>query len=127
MPKQSQGGLRSRKGCWTCRDRHKKCDEQRPYCQRCTASGLACAGYGVRLTWGADNPDDIAGLRRPAARRPRLRAAEEPVVNPESLDTANVIDRNAIPLAVLDNGAATSDEDEILLESCAHAISIVIR
>ncbi|KAL4895000.1 fungal-specific transcription factor domain-containing protein [Aspergillus ambiguus] len=38
-------------GCWTCRKRHVKCDEQRPDCLRCRRSGRLCQGYGVRLGW----------------------------------------------------------------------------
>ncbi|KNG81737.1 hypothetical protein ANOM_009138 [Aspergillus nomiae NRRL 13137] len=38
-------------GCWTCRSRRVKCDEQRPSCQRCRRSGRTCQGYGVRLGW----------------------------------------------------------------------------
>ncbi|KAE8388676.1 fungal-specific transcription factor domain-containing protein [Aspergillus alliaceus] len=38
-------------GCWTCRSRSVKCDEQRPYCLRCCRSGRSCQGYGVRLGW----------------------------------------------------------------------------
>ncbi|KAH8774576.1 fungal-specific transcription factor domain-containing protein [Diaporthe sp. PMI_573] len=38
-------------GCWTCRERHVKCDEQRPRCKRCVAGKFACQGYGTRLTW----------------------------------------------------------------------------
>lgn len=38
-------------GCWTCRERHVKCDEQHPKCKRCIAGNFACQGYGTRLTW----------------------------------------------------------------------------
>lgn len=38
-------------GCWTCRKRHVKCDEQRPECARCRRGGRVCQGYGVRLGW----------------------------------------------------------------------------
>lgn len=38
-------------GCWTCRSRRVKCDEQLPSCQRCQSFGVECEGYGVRLTW----------------------------------------------------------------------------
>lgn len=38
-------------GCWTCRERHVKCDEQRPKCKRCIAGNFACQGYSRRLTW----------------------------------------------------------------------------
>ncbi|WQF84796.1 Putative zn(2)Cys(6) fungal-type DNA-binding domain, fungal transcription factor [Colletotrichum destructivum] len=38
-------------GCWTCRERHVKCDEQRPRCRRCLMGDFTCQGYGTRLTW----------------------------------------------------------------------------
>ncbi|EXJ88584.1 hypothetical protein A1O1_05514 [Capronia coronata CBS 617.96] len=38
-------------GCWTCRERHVKCDEARPSCARCLKGGFACQGYGIRLVW----------------------------------------------------------------------------
>ncbi|KAL0943034.1 uncharacterized protein CTRU02_200920 [Colletotrichum truncatum] len=38
-------------GCWTCRERHVKCDEERPRCRRCTTGSFVCQGYGTRLTW----------------------------------------------------------------------------
>ncbi|KAL1984203.1 hypothetical protein VTN96DRAFT_9424 [Rasamsonia emersonii] len=34
-----------RTGCITCKVRHKKCDETRPYCLRCTSTGRKCDGY----------------------------------------------------------------------------------
>ncbi|KAH7157312.1 fungal-specific transcription factor domain-containing protein [Dactylonectria estremocensis] len=38
-------------GCWTCRGRKVKCDEERPGCRQCRQKNLACQGYGVRLHW----------------------------------------------------------------------------
>jgi len=38
-------------GCWTCRERHVKCDEERPQCRRCRKGGYECQGYGVKLVW----------------------------------------------------------------------------
>lgn len=38
-------------GCWTCRQRHVKCDEQRPICKRCVTGNFACQGYSTRLRW----------------------------------------------------------------------------
>ncbi|KAE9367999.1 hypothetical protein N431DRAFT_561813 [Stipitochalara longipes BDJ] len=32
-------------GCLTCRIRHVKCDEAKPACKRCTATGRKCDGY----------------------------------------------------------------------------------
>ncbi|KAJ5465607.1 hypothetical protein N7530_009394 [Penicillium desertorum] len=34
------------------RGRHKKCDEIRPVCERCSQAGMACEGYETRLIWG---------------------------------------------------------------------------
>ncbi|PYH77016.1 hypothetical protein BO82DRAFT_395733 [Aspergillus uvarum CBS 121591] len=41
---------RSRSGCWTCRKRHQKCDEQKPTCLNCRLRGVDCGGYGIVLT-----------------------------------------------------------------------------
>ncbi|OOQ90590.1 hypothetical protein PEBR_03771 [Penicillium brasilianum] len=38
-------------GCWTCRTRRVKCDDERPHCRRCRRSGWQCQGYGLRLGW----------------------------------------------------------------------------
>ncbi|KAJ5835405.1 hypothetical protein N7447_001431 [Penicillium robsamsonii] len=38
-------------GCWTCRDRRVKCDEERPHCRRCQQNGWTCKGYDLRLGW----------------------------------------------------------------------------
>ncbi|CDK24049.1 unnamed protein product [Kuraishia capsulata CBS 1993] len=39
-------------GCWTCRRRGVKCDEERPSCKNCKAYGVECEGYMVKLCWG---------------------------------------------------------------------------
>ncbi|KAE9376275.1 hypothetical protein N431DRAFT_400381 [Stipitochalara longipes BDJ] len=36
---------RSRTGCLTCKFRKVKCDETKPYCNRCKAFGIGCDGY----------------------------------------------------------------------------------
>ncbi|TGO43141.1 hypothetical protein BHYA_0003g00950 [Botrytis hyacinthi] len=38
---------KTRTGCWTCRKRRVKCDEDKPHCARCEASGFKCDGYSV--------------------------------------------------------------------------------
>lgn len=43
--------LRSKKGCWTCRVRKKKCDERRPICGTCDSLTLYCHGYGPKPEW----------------------------------------------------------------------------
>lgn len=42
--------LRTRSGCFTCRDRHLKCDEQKPVCQNCINSRRKCY-RGIRLNF----------------------------------------------------------------------------
>ncbi|EXJ79157.1 hypothetical protein A1O3_08658 [Capronia epimyces CBS 606.96] len=34
-----------RSGCLTCKIRRKKCDEEKPFCRRCTSTGRKCDGY----------------------------------------------------------------------------------
>ncbi|KAK3349538.1 hypothetical protein B0T25DRAFT_245387 [Lasiosphaeria hispida] len=43
---------RTRTGCITCRVRRVRCDEQKPFCNRCVSTGRNCDGYA----------DDHAGL-----------------------------------------------------------------
>ncbi|KAM3444232.1 hypothetical protein MY4824_000121, partial [Beauveria thailandica] len=40
-----QWAPRVRTGCWTCRSRHVKCDEARPFCIRCRKGNRTCSGY----------------------------------------------------------------------------------
>ncbi|KAJ5257139.1 hypothetical protein N7478_013243 [Penicillium angulare] len=42
---------RSNHGCWTCRLRKKKCDENIPVCSACVSLELECHGYGPRPEW----------------------------------------------------------------------------
>ncbi|KAF7183737.1 hypothetical protein CNMCM7691_004087 [Aspergillus felis] len=47
-------GARSNKGCWTCRIRHRKCDESVPACRECTERRIHCHGYGPQPDWVQD-------------------------------------------------------------------------
>jgi Fungal Zn(2)-Cys(6) binuclear cluster domain len=47
--KTRRGVPKSRQGCLICRARHVKCDEERPYCQKCTTTGRAC-DYAAKST-----------------------------------------------------------------------------
>lgn len=48
----------SRGGCWTCRIRHKKCDEARPECHECKSRTITCHGYGQKPHW-IDNSAEL--------------------------------------------------------------------
>ncbi|KAM3086485.1 hypothetical protein ACMFMG_000618 [Clarireedia jacksonii] len=45
------GLLRSKRGCWTCRLRKKKCDEVHPSCSTCNSLSITCYGYGPKPEW----------------------------------------------------------------------------
>lgn len=72
-PQQPRKRTKTFTGCWTCRSRKIKCDETRPRCSQCSAKGLDCEGYGVRLQWlppatdadslQAELPAAVAGAR----------------------------------------------------------------
>ncbi|KAL1846783.1 hypothetical protein VTK73DRAFT_211 [Phialemonium thermophilum] len=47
-----KGEVRTRRGCWKCRERRVKCPEQRPVCRHCERLGFVCA-YDFRLSWQA--------------------------------------------------------------------------
>ncbi|RDL37040.1 uncharacterized protein BP5553_04473 [Venustampulla echinocandica] len=40
-----RGTPKSRNGCVTCKIRRVKCDEVKPWCERCTSTGRKCDGY----------------------------------------------------------------------------------
>ncbi|KAJ5206889.1 hypothetical protein N7472_003337 [Penicillium cf. griseofulvum] len=61
---------RSHQGCWTCKQRRRRCDKARPSCQNCVERGATCEGYEVRLKWGT-------GI----ASRGRFTGADKPVKN----------------------------------------------
>ena len=50
-PGSAEPKKRSRTGCWPCKARKVKCDEERPQCQNCVKQGEPC-DYSIRLNWG---------------------------------------------------------------------------
>ncbi|CAK9436013.1 uncharacterized protein LODBEIA_P05880 [Lodderomyces beijingensis] len=45
---------RSKRGCWTCRVKHVKCDETRPTCKNCAKFGLSCDYSVVKPDYVSD-------------------------------------------------------------------------
>ncbi|RMZ68198.1 fungal Zn binuclear cluster domain containing [Pyrenophora seminiperda CCB06] len=76
---------RSRTGCWTCREAGYKCDEQKPFCGRCTRLKIVCKGYGVKLKW---LDDAVSTLAKPPRKSRKKKAAvmekEEEAFSPSS-------------------------------------------
>ncbi|KAM3537573.1 hypothetical protein ARSEF1564_009504 [Beauveria bassiana] len=65
--------IRSRTGCFTCRRRKKKCNEEKPLCSGCRRNHLEC-------TWPTENNNTLqtrgknpssAAISKPAANKPR--------------------------------------------------------
>ncbi|KAH8592745.1 fungal-specific transcription factor domain-containing protein [Bisporella sp. PMI_857] len=52
---------RVRTGCFTCRKRKKKCDEQKPACANCQKTGVVCEGFPPQIHW-----ETRAALRKAA-------------------------------------------------------------
>lgn len=74
---------RTRTGCWTCREAGYKCDEQKPFCQRCTRLKITCKGYGVRLKWQDGTAGTVA--KKPRATRKKKSTGPETMSTPASL------------------------------------------
>ncbi|KAM6529266.1 hypothetical protein FALCPG4_007413 [Fusarium falciforme] len=105
---------RSRHGCWTCKRRHKKCDEARPVCNRCAQAGMTCEGYQTRLTWGPSNPDPappMAGVVLNPVRKPRLQKKARQREEAEAIAEASP---NS-DLAIADPGSVSSPDQLDLL------------
>lgn len=67
--------------CFTCQERHMKCDRRRPYCSQCLEYDKSCSGYKTALTWniGVASRGKLRGMALPIAtsekvsRRPEAR------------------------------------------------------
>jgi hypothetical protein len=49
--KGKMSGSRTKTGCYTCRIRKKKCDEEKPFCLTCRSRDIHCDGYGTKPDW----------------------------------------------------------------------------
>ncbi|QIX02472.1 hypothetical protein AMS68_007989 [Peltaster fructicola] len=47
---------KTRTGCFTCKIRRVKCDEAKPFCNRCTSTGRKCDGYAVISPTSSKSP-----------------------------------------------------------------------
>ncbi|KAI1066946.1 hypothetical protein LB507_011357 [Fusarium sp. FIESC RH6] len=56
---------RGRRGCWTCRIRHRRCDESVPNCEECRSRHITCHGYDLDAPeWISDDRLLLEELRR---------------------------------------------------------------
>jgi hypothetical protein len=62
----AKGAVRAKSGCYTCRIRRKKCDEQpnnQGSCQTCVRLRLQCLGFGAKRPEWMREPDSVPILR----------------------------------------------------------------
>ncbi|KAF7524910.1 hypothetical protein PCG10_005493 [Penicillium crustosum] len=60
-----RSGRKTRSGCFTCKSRHVKCDEQKPSCLRCIATQRICEGYPAPVSRNL-SPDCLSDEERRA-------------------------------------------------------------
>ena len=71
---------RTKSGCWTCRLRRKKCDEEGLPCLNCSTRGVFCHGYGVKPSWkdrGGQEKEEASRLQMRSRRR--RKAGRDPI------------------------------------------------
>ncbi|KAK4098600.1 hypothetical protein N658DRAFT_431722 [Parathielavia hyrcaniae] len=95
--------MRSSGGCWTCRLRRKKCDEERPACKGCLALEIECLYSYEKPPWmdgGERQRKRAEWLKREvklqATRRRELRPLQGLEVRLESLDASLTDDSDAV-------------------------------
>ncbi|KFG85443.1 C6 transcription factor OefC [Metarhizium anisopliae] len=89
------GYTRQRRGCLTCRQRKKKCDQGQPVCGHCSRLNLVCAREKPRQlsrSWGEDAVQDA----RPPPAHPR-RGSGSPCCSSHSDHVAEVLSLASIP------------------------------
>ncbi|CAG9980903.1 unnamed protein product [Clonostachys byssicola] len=79
---------RTSHGCWTCRLRRKKCDEQRPVCGICEALCITCHYDDKKPEWmdgGTRQEEMIEKLKREVKQNAPYRRVERPHVSSEKV------------------------------------------
>ncbi|KAI0505885.1 fungal-specific transcription factor domain-containing protein [Xylaria bambusicola] len=118
---------RSSSGCWTCRLRRKKCDEQHPVCDCCDALNLTCHYGDEKPDWmdgGAKQEEMAEFLRRKVKERGHRRFG-----NRHHSETAGSIGSTPAPNQTAPQASNARDTntstDGRLTEPCALALRAV--
>ncbi|KAK5051533.1 hypothetical protein LTR84_003185 [Exophiala bonariae] len=83
-------------GCWTCRERHVKCDEGKPTCNRCQKAGVECQGYGIKLVWSDPNTKEREQNIRRAIGMPSIYDSGSTFMSIDVEETLDSLDRVSI-------------------------------
>ncbi|CZS97029.1 related to C6 transcription factor [Rhynchosporium graminicola] len=120
---------RSNSGCWTCRVRKKKCDENRPHCSTCTSLAIQCYGYHERPAWMDNGPlqkkqalkiKRIVGQNNHRRRQSRsLQSSHLPfpgmdVLDKESLETRAPVSADSATIPTAEISAFSSSFEEVV-------------
>lgn len=101
LPRHHTGRTRSFQGCWTCRVRHKKCDEKHPECDACAALCVTCYYGQTKPEWmdgGARQAEMAERLKREIkdkSHRRRRERAVHPSISSDHLAAAPDVHNNA--------------------------------
>ncbi|CAL5874768.1 uncharacterized protein PFLUO_LOCUS9070 [Penicillium psychrofluorescens] len=88
--------MRTRNGCWTCRDAGYKCDEQKPRCGRCTRLGIDCQGYGIRCRWRQVQPSVSPKRRKRSSRSPSSSSVGSAAFRNTAIDSSAATQKNEV-------------------------------
>ncbi|KAI5962102.1 uncharacterized protein KGF55_003178 [Candida pseudojiufengensis] len=79
---------RVRTGCWTCKKRHRKCDETKPACNNCKSTGRECEGYDIRLSFDFFHEGQSSRKRRKLdAKKQQIEPQTPAVSSPNSIQS----------------------------------------
>lgn len=110
---ESDRPARSRRGCWTCRAKKVKCDEERPRCRRCSRLDLVC-DYAPRprKKYTRRGDDRIADGESPSTASHSHIGTEESYSIPQYYPTGSLTPPPPLPTPALPHDTdAASDGD----------------
>lgn len=100
-------------GCWTCRAKHVKCDENKPTCKRCEGAHVRWEGYDIRLSWTfLQDPSNFQAGRSPLRYR-RRRIPSDFASNDSGAESYRSPPRDLGPFRLLKGLSARSQTCEL--------------
>ncbi|CAG7854671.1 SubName: Full=Uncharacterized protein {ECO:0000313/EMBL:CCA66428.1} [Serendipita indica DSM 11827] len=118
---------RSKAGCWTCRIRRKRCDEQQDEsgaCQACVRLDIDCLGWGTRRPDWCRDKDKLAEYKLRLKRKLCTRAGTRPSAARHAQPTQMASTSTTEPAEERDQVESQVDEDEKDTGKCDHSRSV---
>ncbi|KAF1988452.1 hypothetical protein K402DRAFT_391684 [Aulographum hederae CBS 113979] len=113
--KRRAAGPRRKTGCYTCRSRHLKCDEEKPQCGNCARKGYDCVQAESFISATSAAPKKLPKHPRPTNSTPKDAPSRERDQTSHSLSTWDVFNLSPSSLPrPLPAGATASDTVDIL-------------